>query len=92
MEINILKDKKNEVVFELKGTTFSLGNALKSELWNDEHIKAAGYSIKHPLVSTPEMLVSTDGKKTPQQALIDAAQRLKKEVDKFNKEFQKEVK
>lgn len=92
MEINVIKDKKNEAIFELKGTTYTLGNSLKAELWNDDHVKAAGYSIKHPLVSSPEMLINTDGKKTPKQALIDAAQRLKKEADKFSKDFQKEIK
>jgi len=92
MEINVIEDKKNKAIFELKDTTFTLGTVLKKELWQDDHVKAAGYSIKHPLVSTPEMLIETDGKKTPQQALIDAAQRLKKEVNKFAKDFQKEVK
>ena len=92
MEINFIEDKKNTAIIELKGTSFTLGNVLKRELWQDSHVKAAGYSIKHPLVSTPKMLINTDGKKAPKQALTDAAQRLKKEVNKFKKEFSKEVK
>ena len=92
MEINFIEDKKTKAIMEMKGSSFSLGNALKKELWNDDHVKAAGYSIKHPLVSTPEMLIETDTKKTPKKALADAAARLKKEVSRFSKDFQKEVK
>lgn len=92
MEINVIEDKKNKAIFELKGSTFTLGNVLKKELWHDSHVKAAGYSIKHPLINTPEMLIETDGKKSPKQALSDAASRLKKEVAKIGADLKKEAK
>lgn len=92
MEVKILEDKKNKTIFELKNTSYTLGSVIKKELWSDDHVKSAGFYIKHPLVSTPQMLIETDGKKTAKQALIDACQRLKKDIERFNDEFSKEVK
>lgn len=91
MEIKILEDKKNKLIFESDlGNTFC--NVLKKELWNGGHVKVATYSISHPLVSKPKMIVETDGSETAKNALLGAVQRLKRASEKFKKEFSKEVK
>lgn len=92
MELNIVEDKKNKLVFESDNLGHTFCNILKKELWNDKHIKIATYSIAHPLVSKPRMIVETDGGVTPRQALNSAVGRLKKYSEKFKKEFSKEVK
>jgi DNA-directed RNA polymerase subunit L len=91
MDINVLEEKKDKIVFELKGASHTLCNALKNELWNDSHVKTATYAIKHPLVNVPKMVVETDGEK-PRKVIADAAKRLKKVCEKFESEFSKEVK
>lgn len=91
MEIKILDDKKNKLIIEVKGTDHTLCNALKSELWDDKHVKVATYSIRHPQISVPQMIVETDGEESPRNALINAVQRLQKNNAKFKKEFVKEV-
>lgn len=91
MELKVIDDKKNKLIFEMKGGDHTLCNSLKNELYNDEHVKISTYSIKHPLVSFPQMIVETDGEESPKNALIGAIQRLKKTNDKFRKEFLKEV-
>ena len=91
MEIKVLEQKKNKLIIELKGETHSFCNALKKELWNDKHIKAAGYNIEHPLVGVPQIIIETDGK-DPKKALIDAAGRLKKSFDSLKTEFLKSIK
>ncbi len=91
MEIKIIEDKKNKLVFESEGLGHTFCNVLKKELWNDSHVKVATYSIRHPLVSKPKMIVETDGSSTPKNALLAAVQRLKKVSEKFKKEFSKEV-
>ena len=91
MEIKILDDKKNKLIIEVKGVDHTLCNVLKSELWNDKHVKVAAYSIRHPQISVPQMVVETDGELSPKNALINAAQRLHKLDEKFVKEFSKEV-
>ena len=90
MEIKVLEESKNKLVIELEGETHTLANLLKKELWNDEHVKVSGYTVKHPLVGKPMLVVETDGKETPREALKAAAERLSKENDKFKKAVIKE--
>lgn len=87
MEIKILDDKKNKLIVEIKGADHTLCNALKTELWNDKHVKVATYSIRHPQISVPQMIVETDGDVSPKNALINAVERLHKINSKFKKEF-----
>jgi len=91
MEIKILDDKKNKLIAEVKGADHTLCNILKSELWNDKHVKTATYSIRHPQISVPQMIVETDGELSPKNAIINAVQRLHKTNEKFKKEFLKEI-
>ncbi|MBW2993449.1 DNA-directed RNA polymerase subunit L [Candidatus Woesearchaeota archaeon] len=92
MKIKIIENKKNKLVLEIYNETHTLFNALKKELWNDDHIKAAGYQIDHPLTGIPKFTVETDGKEEPKKALLAAAARLKKNTDKFKESFLKGVK
>lgn len=87
MEIKILDDKKNKLIVEAKGIDHTLCNILKSELYNDKHVKIATYSIRHPQISAPQLIVETDGGISPKNALINAIQRLHKSNEKFKKEF-----
>ena len=91
MEIKILDDKKNKLIAEVKGADHTLCNILKSELWNDKHVKTATYSIRHPQISVPQMIIETDGELSPKNAIINAVQRLHKTNEKFKKEFLKEI-
>jgi len=92
MEINIVEETKNKIIVELKGETHTFCNALKKELWNDKHVKIAGYNIAHPLIGVPRIVVETDGKETPKKALMEAAKRLSTKAEKFKKTFVKGVK
>ena len=92
MELNIIEEKKNRLCFEIKGQGNTFCNILKDELWNDKHITIAAYTIKHPLIGIPFMIVETDGNKTPRQALAGAAERIANKADKLRKEAKKELK
>ena len=91
MELVIVEDKKNKLIFELKGADHTICNVLKTELWNDSHIKTATYSVKHPLISSPRLIVETDGSVSPRSAVTDAVSRLRKTSDKFRKGVIKEL-
>ena len=91
MEIKILDDKKNRLLFEVKGSDHTLCNAIATELWNDKHVKIATYSIRHPHISVPQLVVETDGEESPRNALINTVQRLQKNNEKFKKEIAKEI-
>jgi DNA-directed RNA polymerase II subunit RPB11 len=92
MEIKILDDKKNRIAIEAKGIDHTLCNAIKTELWNDRHVKIATYSIRHPQISVPQIIVETDGEESPKNALINAVERLHKTNVKFKKEFTTAIK
>ena len=92
MEIKVLEDKKNKLVFEVDGMGHTFINVLKNELWNDSHVKVATYSIRHPITSKPKITVETDGDEGPRSALASAVSRLKKASDKLKDEVKKEVK
>jgi DNA-directed RNA polymerase subunit L len=91
MEVKVLEEKKDKIVFELKGSSHTICNALKNELYNDKHVKVATYAVKHPLVNVPKFIVETDGE-NPRKVVVDATKRLKKVCEKFESEFSKEVK
>lgn len=92
MKLKIIEDKKNRMVVEIEGETHTFCNALKRELWNDKHVKVASYNIAHPFVGIPRLIVETDGGQTPKKALTEAAKRLEKTADSFQKAFTKWVK
>lgn len=92
MEINVIEEKKNRISFEIKGQGNTFCNILKDELWNDKHVTVATYTIKHPLIGIPFMIVETDSKESPRKALASAAERIANNADKLKKQFKKEVK
>ena len=85
MEINIIEEKKNRLVFEITGEGHTLSNALRQELLNDEHVKTAAYTIDHPLIEKPRFVLETDGA-DPKKTLISAAKRVQKELEKAKSE------
>ncbi|QQG38452.1 MAG: DNA-directed RNA polymerase subunit L [Candidatus Woesearchaeota archaeon] len=83
MEVQILEDSKEKLKIEVKGENHTLLNAVRKELWNDEHIKLSGYNMGHPLIPKPVLVVETDGKETARKALKDAIKRLSKSNDQL---------
>ncbi len=90
MEIKILEEKKSRLVFNIEGDGSTLANVLKKELWNDEHVKAAGFNVEHPLINVPTFVVETDGA-DPKKTVSAALKRIAKTVEKF-KDESKELK
>ena len=89
MELNVLEETPKRMVFEVKGEGHTLCNILKSRLWENKHIKVATYSIPHPLVGIPKMIVETDGEAKPRKAVSDAAEAVRKEAGEFRQELKK---
>ena len=91
MELNIIEDKKNKLVFEVEDLGHTFLNILKNELWNDNHVKIGTYSIRHPIISKPKFILETDGNENPRSALSSAIGRLKKTTEKLRKDFIREA-
>lgn len=91
MELKILEETKTKLVIDMTGEDHTLCNMLKKELWKNKHVKVAGYNIDHPLIGTPRFVVETAGE-NPKDAIIAAANSMKKDCDAFLKAFAKEAK
>jgi len=81
MKINVLHQSKNELRIELVGEGHSFTNALQSTLLKDDTIEFVGYNISHPLMVHPILFIRTKGERRPENALIDAAGSLVKELN-----------
>lgn len=78
MEIKYIEDSKERITVELIGEDHTLANAIRKELWDNPHIKISGYRVEHPLVSSPVLVIETDGREDPKKALSKALDGLKK--------------
>jgi DNA-directed RNA polymerase subunit L len=88
MEINIIKDEKNEL--EIKINNQTLVEIIRVYLNKDDSVKMVGWKKEH--YSKPFTLrIETSGK-TAKKALSDAISRLHKDLDKYSDEFKKAVK
>lgn len=92
MKIDVLNRSKNELRIEIVGEGHSFCNALQSTLLKDNSIEFVGYDISHPLVAQPIIYIRTKGRRRPENALIDAAKTLGKELDAIEKTFKKAFK
>ena len=79
MEINILNEEKDLIELEIKEETHTFCNVLRDELANSGEVSFAAYSIKHPLVSHPILVVKTkEGK--PRKAIEKAVSSLRAQI------------
>jgi DNA-directed RNA polymerase subunit L len=76
MDLVVLNKGPNTLVFELRGEGHTFCNSLREALLQDPAVTFAAYRIDHPLVSSPVFVVKTDGSKTPEDALREAAARI----------------
>ena len=87
MDLDIIKEDKEKIKFEIKGEGHTFSNPLSKELWKDSHVKTSGYSIKHSLINNPVFVVETDGNEKARDALKKAITRLEKQTNEFLDKF-----
>ena len=87
MEIEILKDEKNELEVQIDNQT--VAEILRIYLNEDDAVKLGVWKKEH--YSKPVILrVETDGK-TAKKALQDAISKVQKDLKKYADEFEKEL-
>ena len=87
MEIETIEETPKRLIIEVRGENHTLMNVLKNQLWNNAHVKVAAYNVKHPLIGIPQLIVETDGNVKPRKAIIDASEKIRKDVEKFRTAF-----
>lgn len=84
--MTVLEDKKRRMVFELKEADAGLCTAIEKELWNDDAVTLASFTIDHPMVGVPKFTIETNTDREPKEALKKALARLKKQAEQFKDE------
>jgi len=92
MQVRVLEKKANELKLEIEGEDHTFCNVLQKALLEDETIEMAGYNIPHPLVSNPIVYVRTKGRREPETALRNAAEKIRKGNREFRETFEKALK
>ena len=85
MEINILKESKDEIELELGSVT--IAEILRVYLNKDSAVDFAAWRREHP-TENPLLKVKTKGK-TAKKAVNDAVSKITKELDKVSVDFKK---
>ena len=85
MEINILKDSKEELEVEIGSLT--MVEILRVYLNKDSSVIFAAWKREHP-TKKPIFAVRTKGK-TPKKAINDAIDSITKDLDKIESDFKK---
>ncbi|NLU04960.1 MAG: DNA-directed RNA polymerase subunit L [Methanothermobacter sp.] len=78
--MEVILDKRNEMEIVFEGETHTLCNVLSSILMEDEKVKAAAYSIDHPIVGEPQLYIRAG---SPKKSLKAAAETLRDRCDEF---------
>ncbi len=88
MEVNILNESKDTIEFEIKDESSTLANVLRDELTSKDEVSFAAYTVKHPLVSSPVIVVKTkEGK--PKKAVERAVSSLKSKIKELKSSTKK---
>jgi len=62
MKINVLAKEENYLELELEGEDYSIPNALKELILEDDDVEFASCVLPHPQVSSPRLIVRTKRK------------------------------
>jgi len=92
MNVKVLEKKPNELRIEIEGESHTFCNVLQKAMLEDETVETAGYDIPHPLVSNPIIYIRTKGKRHPETALREAAEKIRTQCREFRASFEKALK
>lgn len=87
MKVKVLKKADNELKIEIEGSTHGLCNLVTKRLLEDKRVEFAGYDVPHPLAASPVIYVRMKGKAKPEDAIIDAVEKVRDANDAFGKEL-----
>ncbi|MEM3127179.1 MAG: DNA-directed RNA polymerase subunit L [Candidatus Woesearchaeota archaeon] len=90
MNVQILEETKPRIIFEID-EDHAFCNALKDELIQNDDVKIASYSKRHPLVDKPRFIVETNSG-SARDAVVKAAKNLAKNAETTKDQAKKELK
>lgn len=91
MKIKVLRRGEDFIEIEILGEGHTFCNALCNELYNDPAVTYAAYNVPHPLEDKALLFVRVSSK-SPIDALIEAASRLRDNALNFKSIFESSLK
>ena len=88
MEIEVLKEEKDELQLKFSETDHGLLNMIKEALWKQSGVEMAAFKLEHPEVSKPVFLLKTKGKDA-KKVWNSAMDSLSEDLEKLDKEIKK---
>jgi len=88
LKLRVLKQTEKRLELEVEGEDHSLLNLLTKTMLKLDHVKLAAYRIDHPLVGKPVIIVETDGKISPAEAIKEGLEEIKKLSKEFIEKFE----
>ncbi len=92
IKVKVLKKSENELKIEIQGSSHGLCNLLQKRLLEDKRVDFAGYDVPHPLASSPIIYLRMKGANKPEDALIEAVEKVKETNSAFGKELERAIK
>jgi len=87
MELRVLRRTPNELKIEIEGEGHTFCNLLESVLLEDKMVEFAGYDVPHPLISNAIFFIRTKEGKRPEEALIEAIEKIRRKGKELSQEF-----
>jgi DNA-directed RNA polymerase subunit L len=87
MKVKVLRKADNELKIEIEGSSHGLCNLVTKRLLEDKRVDFAGYDVPHPLASSPIIFVRMKGKVKPEEAIVEAVEKVREANDAFGKEL-----
>ena len=92
MKVKVLERTSNELKIEVEGEGHTLCNVLQKTLLEDDTIEIAGYDVPHPLFDSAIVYARTKGRRKPETAVKEAAEKILSLSKEFRKSFKKALK
>jgi len=87
LQLKILKRNSQELKLEIEGEGHTFCNLLESVLLEDKDVEFAGYDVPHPLIANTTVFIRTKKGKKPEEALIEAIEKIRKRGRELNQEI-----
>ena len=92
MQLKILKRNSQELKLEIEGEGHTFCNLLESVLLEDRSVEFAGYDVPHPLISNTIIFIRTKKGKKPEEALIEAIEKIRQRGRELSQEINNALK
>jgi len=92
LQLKILKRNSQELKLEIEGEGHTFCNLLESVLLEDRSVEFAGYDVPHPLISNTIIFIRTKKGKKPEEALIEAIEKIRQRGRELSQEINNALK